>query len=50
MPSTDRKCRPAAGDLHARLDAEADKADHELPPGEGRSLSEELLQSLYQWR
>ena len=39
-----------AGDLHARLDAEADEADHELPPGEWRSLSAELLQSLYQWR
>jgi bifunctional DNase/RNase len=39
-----------AGDLHAWLDAEADKADHELPPGQWRSLSAELLQSLYQWR
>jgi RNA polymerase sigma factor (sigma-70 family) len=39
-----------AGDLHARLDADADEADHELPPGEWRSLSAELLQSLYQWR
>jgi bifunctional DNase/RNase len=39
-----------AGDLRARLDAEADKADHELPPGEWRSLSAELLQSLYHWR
>ena len=38
-----------AGDLHARLNAEAGKADHELPPGEWRSLSAELLQSLYQW-
>ena len=33
-----------------RLDAEADEADHELAPGEWRSLSAELLQSLYQSR
>jgi len=39
-----------AGDLHARLDADAAEADHELPPGEWRSLSAELLQSLYRWR
>jgi RNA polymerase sigma factor (sigma-70 family) len=39
-----------AGDLHARLDADADEAGHELPPGEWRSLSAELLQSLYRWR
>jgi uncharacterized protein len=39
-----------AGDLHARLEAQADEADHELPPGEWRSLSAELLQSLYRWR
>lgn len=29
------------------MDAEAYKADAELPPGEWRSLSAELLESLY---
>jgi len=35
------------GDIAARLDAEADKAHAELAPGEWRSLSAELLRSLY---
>jgi hypothetical protein len=35
------------GDVGARLDAEADKANADLPPGEWRSLSAELLRSLY---
>lgn len=39
-----------AGDLDAHLDKEAAEADFEVPPGEWRSLSAELLQSLYQWR
>jgi RNA polymerase sigma factor (sigma-70 family) len=43
------QCGIPPGDIAARLDAEADKADHELPPGEWRSLSTELLQSLYRW-
>ncbi|MDQ3894631.1 MAG: DUF151 domain-containing protein [Actinomycetota bacterium] len=38
------------GEIAARLDEEASKADHELPPGEWRSLSAELLRSLYRWR
>jgi uncharacterized protein len=38
------------GETAARLDAEADKAGHELPPGVWRSLSAELLQSVYHWR
>jgi len=44
------QCAMPPGDIPSRLDAEADKADHELPPGEWRSLSAELLQSLYQSR
>jgi uncharacterized protein len=39
-----------ADDLDARLDAEVAKAEEELPPGQWRSLSAELLQSLYRWR
>jgi RNA polymerase sigma factor (sigma-70 family) len=39
-----------ADDLPARLEDEAKKAEHEVPPGEWRSLSAELLQSLYRWR
>jgi len=35
------------GDMAARLDAEADKADAELAPGTWRSLSADLLRSLY---
>ncbi len=35
------------GDIAARLDAEADWAEAELAPGEWRSLSAELLRSLY---
>ena len=40
----------AAGDLAARLDTEISEADEKLPPGEWRSLSAQLLQSLYHWR
>ena len=40
----------AAGDLSAQLDTEISEADEELPPGEWRSLSAQLLQSLYRWR
>jgi len=36
-----------SGDMAARLDAEADMADAELPPGVWHSLSAELLRSLY---
>jgi bifunctional DNase/RNase len=43
-------CAMRAADVHARLDAEAHEADHELPLGEWRSLSAELIQSLYHWR
>jgi RNA polymerase sigma factor (sigma-70 family) len=39
-----------ADDLDARLDAEVAKAEEELPPGQWRTLSAELLQSLYRWR
>jgi hypothetical protein len=39
-----------ADDLAARLDAEVAKAEKELPPGEWRSLSAQLPQSLYHWR
>jgi RNA polymerase sigma factor (sigma-70 family) len=39
-----------SGDLDARLNEEAEKAECEVPPGEWRSLSAELLQSLYRWR
>lgn len=41
------KCALPEGDLSTRLDAEAGEADQELPAGEWRSLSAELLQSLY---
>ena len=44
------QCAMPPGGIPGRLDAEADEADHELPPGEWHSLSAELLQSLYQWR
>jgi RNA polymerase sigma factor (sigma-70 family) len=44
------QCALPAGELPTRLDAEAHEADEELPPGEWRSLSTELLQSLYRWR
>jgi uncharacterized protein len=44
------KCALPEGDLSTRLDAEAREADQELPAGEWRSLSAELLQSLYSWR
>ncbi len=44
------QCATPPDNIPARLDAEADEADHELPPGEWRSLSAELLQSLYQRR
>jgi RNA polymerase sigma factor (sigma-70 family) len=37
----------SSGDIAARLDEEGDKADFDLPPGEWRSLSAELLQSFY---
>lgn len=36
-----------ADDVAARMEAEADKAEAELPPGEWRSLSTELLEPLY---
>ena len=40
----------APGDIAAQLDEKAEKEDFELPPpGEWRSLSAELLQSLYRW-
>lgn len=39
-----------ASDLGARLNEEAEKAGFPVPPGEWRSLSAELLQSLYRWR
>jgi bifunctional DNase/RNase len=41
------QCALPEGDLPTRLDAEAKEADQELPAGEWRSLSAELLQSLY---
>ncbi len=44
------QCAMPPGDIAVRLDTEADKAGHELPPGKWRSLSAELLQSLYRWR
>jgi RNA polymerase sigma factor (sigma-70 family) len=40
----------SAGDLADRLDEETCKAEQEVPPGEWRSLSAELLKSLYHWR
>jgi RNA polymerase sigma factor (sigma-70 family) len=43
------QCAMPPGDIAARLDAEADTADLELPRGEWRSLSAELLRSLYRW-
>jgi uncharacterized protein len=44
------QCALPEGDLATRLDTEAHKADDELPAGEWRSLSAELLQSLYRRR
>jgi uncharacterized protein len=44
------QCALPEGDLATRLDAEAEEADQELPAGEWRSLSAELLQSLYRSR
>ena len=41
------QCALPEGDLPTRLDAEAHESDQELPAGEWRSLSAELLQSLY---
>jgi len=38
------------GDLETTLDAEAEKIAFQVPRGEWRSLSAELLQSLFRWR
>jgi uncharacterized protein len=38
------------GDLATRLEEEMCKEGHELPAGKWRSLSADLVQSLYQWR
>lgn len=39
-----------AGDLDARLNEDAEKAEFQVPPGEWRSLSAELLEPLYRRR
>jgi RNA polymerase sigma factor (sigma-70 family) len=44
------QCALPEGDLPTRLDAEASEADEALPAGDWRSLSAELLQSLYRGR
>jgi uncharacterized protein len=44
------QCAVPEDDIPTRLDAEACEAKQEVPAGEWRSLSAELLQSLHRWR
>jgi RNA polymerase sigma factor (sigma-70 family) len=44
------RCAMPGGDITTQLQAEGEKADQQPEPGVWRSLSAELLRSLYSWR